>query len=162
MRAPAGKSIPTLVTYLEMTSAPTAPPMRPPLAGIEIRVARQPTTAFYRYLYGSIGQDWTWVVRQLLSDAELLRIIADPAVEVNVLWVDGVPAGYAELDRRQAPDTELAYFGLMAEFIGRGLGTLSARLDDPPRLAGATAPPVGPHLRSGPSAGSRRLPKVRL
>jgi GNAT superfamily N-acetyltransferase len=120
--APAGKSIPTLVTYLEMTGAPTAPPLRPPFPGIEIRVARQPTTAFYRYLYESIGHDWTWIVRQLLSDAELLQIIADPAVEVNVLWVDGVPAGYAELDRRQAPDTELAYFGLMPEFIGRGLG----------------------------------------
>jgi GNAT superfamily N-acetyltransferase len=41
---------------------------------------------------------------------------------VNVLWVEGVPAGYAELDRREAPDTELAYFGLLPEFIGRGLG----------------------------------------
>lgn len=122
MRAPAGKSVPTLVTYLEMTSEPPARPLRSPLPGIEIRLARQPTASFYRYLYGSIGRDWTWVVRQLLSDAELLQIIADPAVELNVLWVEGVPAGYAELDRRAAPDIELAYFGLVPEFIGRGLG----------------------------------------
>jgi len=33
-----------------------------------------------------------------------------------------VPAGYAELDRRQPLEVELAYFGLMPEFIGRGLG----------------------------------------
>jgi GNAT superfamily N-acetyltransferase len=110
------------VTYLEMTTLPAAPPIRPPLAGIEIRVARRPTVSFYRYLYRTIGDEWTWVVRRLLSDEELLRIIGDPAVEVNVLWVDGVPAGYAELDHRQAPDTELAYFGLLPEFIGRGLG----------------------------------------
>ena len=115
-------SVPTLVTYLEMTKPPATPAIRPPLGGIEIRVARRPTVSFYRYLYRAIGDDWTWVVRRLLSDEELRRIIGDPAVEVNVLWVEGVPAGYAELDRSQAPDTELAYFGLLPEFIGRGLG----------------------------------------
>ena len=159
--APAGKSVPTLVTYLEMTSEPPARPLRSPLPGIEIRLARQPTASFYRYLYGSIGRDWTWVVRQLLSDAELLQIIADPAVEVNVLWVEGVPAGYAELDRRAAPDVELAYFGLRRS-SSAGPRPPPARLDGPPRLAGATAPALGPYLRSGPSARSRRLPKVRL
>ena len=120
---PAGVgSIPTLVTYLEMTEPPTAAPLRPPLAGIEVRVAREPTVSFYRYLYDAIGREWTWVTRRLLSDAELGRTLADPAVEVNVMWVAGVPAGYAELDRRQPPDIELAYFGLLPEFIGRGLG----------------------------------------
>ena len=34
----------------------------------------------------------------------------------------GVPAGYAELDRRAPPDIEIGYFGLMPEFIGQGLG----------------------------------------
>ena len=122
MSALAPASVPTVVTYLEMTTPPAKPPIRPPLAGIEIRVARRPTVSFYRYLYRTIGDDWAWVVRRSLSDEELLQVIGDPAVEVNVLWVEGVPAGYAELDRRQAPDTELAYFGLLPEFIGRGLG----------------------------------------
>ena len=122
MPASTAACVPTLVPYLEMTTPPVAPPIRPPLAGIEIRVAQRPTISFYRYLYRTIGDDWTWVVRRLLSDEELLQIIGDPAVEVNVLWVEGVPAGYAELDRRQPPDTELAYFGLLPEFIGRGLG----------------------------------------
>jgi len=39
-----------------------------------------------------------------------------------VLHVGGVPAGYYELERGAAGDTELAYFGLVPEFIGRGLG----------------------------------------
>ena len=39
-----------------------------------------------------------------------------------VLYAGGEPAGYAELDRRSAPDIELAYFGLLPEFIGRTLG----------------------------------------
>jgi GNAT superfamily N-acetyltransferase len=61
-------------------------------------------------------------VRHWLSDAELAAILNDPRVEVNVLWAAGVPAGYAELDRRDPPDTELVYFGLTPEFIGQGLG----------------------------------------
>ncbi len=116
------RQVDTLVTYLEMTVPPAPPPMAPPRPGLEVRLARRPTTSFYRYLYWTIGEDWTWVVRRLLTDDELRAILEDPAVEVNVLWVDGVPAGYAELDRRQPPDIELAYFGLLPEFIGQGLG----------------------------------------
>jgi GNAT superfamily N-acetyltransferase len=115
-------SIETLVTYLEMTGPPSAPALPPPCTGLEVRLARSPTASFYRYLYGTIGADWTWVMRHLLSDDELRQILEDPEVEVNVLWLDGVPAGLAELDRREKPDIELAYFGLLPDFIGQGLG----------------------------------------
>jgi GNAT superfamily N-acetyltransferase len=115
-------SVLTLVTYLEMTAPPAAPPLPPPCAALEVRLARAPTLSFYRYLYDAIGRDWTWVARRLLPDGELQQILADPAVELNVLWLAGVPAGYAELDRRQPGEVELAYFGLLPEFIGRGLG----------------------------------------
>ena len=110
-------------TYLEMDHWPRKP--RHPAPGqhsLALLRAEKPPLHFYRYLYDAIGRDWTWVARRLLSDRELDRILADPAVEVNVLWVAGVPAGYAELDRRQALEVELAYFGLLPEFIGRGLG----------------------------------------
>jgi len=36
--------------------------------------------------------------------------------------VDGKPAGFAELDRRQPNEIELVQFGLMPDYIGRGLG----------------------------------------
>ena len=120
--AGAGRSIETLVTYLEMTASPARPARRAPRADLEIRRARPPTVSFYRYLYATVGEPWTWTVRRSLSDRELAAILGDPRVEVNVLWAGGVPAGYAELDRRSPPDIELAYFGLMPEFIGQGLG----------------------------------------
>jgi GNAT superfamily N-acetyltransferase len=41
---------------------------------------------------------------------------------VHVLYRDGVPLGYAELDRRIEREVELAYFGLFPEAIGLGLG----------------------------------------
>ena len=36
--------------------------------------------------------------------------------------MEGKQAGFAELDRRQVGEIELVQFGLVAEFIGRGLG----------------------------------------
>jgi GNAT superfamily N-acetyltransferase len=114
-------AIETVVTYLEVTGPPAGPALAPPRGGIEVRRAVRPTTGFYRYLYDAIGRDWLWYERKLLDDAALAAIIHDPRVEVNVLWADGVPAGLAELDFR-APDVELAYFGVLPEFIGQGLG----------------------------------------
>jgi GNAT superfamily N-acetyltransferase len=116
------RHIETVITYLEMRAPPALPPRPAPRADLEIRRAWTSTVSFYRYLYAAVGEPWTWTVRRWLSDAELATILNDPRVEVNVLWVRGVPAGYAELDRRAPPDIEIGYFGLMPEFIGQGLG----------------------------------------
>jgi GNAT superfamily N-acetyltransferase len=122
MGAEGKNQIETLVTYLEMTGPPLRAALPPPRPGIEVRRALRPTIGFYRYLYDAIGAEWTWYERKLLPDAELAATIHEPGVEVNVLWSDGVPAGLAELDFREPPDVELAYFGVLADFIGQGLG----------------------------------------
>lgn len=112
----------TLVSYLEMTAPPAGTALPAPLPGLEVHRAIRPTLSFYRYLYDAIGADWTWYERKKLDDAQLAAILHDPRVEVNVLWVRGVPAGLTELDRRDPADIELAYFGILPEFIGQGLG----------------------------------------
>lgn len=112
----------TVVTYLEMTAPPAGPPVAAPLAGVEIRRAVAPGVPFYRKLYEAVGTPWMWTERRCLGDEELAAILGDPRVEVHLLRVAGALAGYAELDRRRPPDTELAYLGLAPEFIGIGLG----------------------------------------
>jgi GNAT superfamily N-acetyltransferase len=111
------------VTHLEIKQPPARPPIVLP-AGVSVVHAKKPPLRFYRFLYDAVGNDWLWVDRKKLSDRELAAIIHDDRVEVHVLWVDGSPAGYAELDLRSPPDIELAYFGLMPEYFGRGLGKL--------------------------------------
>ncbi|RMF84303.1 MAG: GNAT family N-acetyltransferase [Nitrospinota bacterium] len=118
---PAGK-LKTIVTYLEMRSKPSRKAADPPSPDFTIMRAVRPTISFYRYLYNTVGEPWLWGDRRKLSDEELGAIVQHPAVEVYVLYVAGVPAGYVELDLRQPPDIELAYFGLMPEFIGQGWG----------------------------------------
>jgi GNAT superfamily N-acetyltransferase len=48
-----------------------------------------------------------------------------------VLYAGGVPAGYFELERRADGETQILYFGLVFEFIGRGFGAwfLQAAVD---------------------------------
>lgn len=110
-----------LVTYLEMLEPPSGAP-RPAPPGTLVMEAERPTVGFYRYLYNAVGAPWRWYERNRLSDADLAAIVQDPAVAVHVLYHHGTPAGYAEFDRRRPPDVQLAYFGLIPEFIGQGLG----------------------------------------
>ena len=112
-----------LVTTLEMRAPPKLPPLHPPLGKkLALMRAEPPTLAFYRYLYDAVGRDWRWTLRKRVGDARLRAIIENPAVEIYVLYVGGVPAGFSELDRTQASEIELSYFGLVPDFIGQGLG----------------------------------------
>lgn len=109
------------VFYLEML-APSRRSVAAPRAGLAVVQARKPTVRYYRFLYDAVGGEYLWESRKKLSDAELASIIQDERDEVHVLLVDGVPAGFAELDRRKEGEIELVQFGLMREFIGQGLG----------------------------------------
>ncbi|HET6584661.1 MAG TPA: GNAT family N-acetyltransferase [Nannocystaceae bacterium] len=109
------------ITYLEMRSRP-----RRHSHDVERTVALMravhPPLHFYRYLYETVGAPWLWYERRVMDDDELSAIVHDEAVEIFVLYADGCPAGYAELDCRSMPDVELAYCGLVPDFIGEGLG----------------------------------------
>ena len=119
--SPAGK-LKIATTYLEMRERPRPRELQPPAPNIFIIQLSRPTVSFYRYLYNTVGGPWLWYERRQMSDKQLRRIIQNPQVEIYVLFSNCVPAGYAELDRRQEPDIELAYFGIMPEFIGQRLG----------------------------------------
>ncbi len=109
------------VYYLEMLSRP-ARVAETPRQGLSVVLKPAPTLEYYRQLYDAVGKDYNWQSRLKMSDDKLAVIIGDPLDEIYVLQVDGVPAGFAELDRRKSPEIELTQFGLMPEFIGQGLG----------------------------------------
>jgi GNAT superfamily N-acetyltransferase len=111
-----------VVTYLEMTTQPANPKQRPPIEKLALLRAERPTVSFYRYLYNTVGEPWLWVDRRKMNDAALAAVIHDAKVEITVLYVGGVPAGFAELDRRGKDAVDLSYFGMIPEFIGMKLG----------------------------------------
>ncbi len=111
-----------VVTYLEMRLPRTYGRAASRSENLSIIKAYKPHVGFYRYLYNAVGADWLWYERNQLSDSELLRIIHHDAVDLYVLYLNGAPAGFGELDFRTSNEVELAYFGLLPTYIGRGLG----------------------------------------
>ena len=78
--------------------------------------------ARYRALYSAVGAQWHWRDRLLLSEKELSTYLASPHVHVWVLRSNQQEAGYFELQRYADGRVEIMYFGLLHEYIGRGLG----------------------------------------
>lgn len=120
-----------VITFLEMRTKPAAMPPRPHKLASDTTLAilRVPgiSIPFYRYLYDAVGRPWRWHERRKFSDAKLGGILADPRVEVMVVYINGEPGGYVELDRRTGNDVEIAYFGVTPPFIGKGVGKLLLR-----------------------------------
>ena len=126
MDAQPGTTVEVTTTYLHIPGRDafhrSPPPDDPDLLLLQ---AREPLPTFYRFLYGTVGHDYYWLDRLAWSDVRLRAHLARPEVTLLVLYVRGTPAGYIELDAAAAePGTEIAYFGLIGSFLGRGLGRL--------------------------------------
>ena len=85
------------------------------------RVVNCPAS-FYRYLYAEVGRFYHWIDRLPWSDDEIRAHLARPAITLWVMYYEGSPSGYFELEKHDDGSTEIAYFGLLTEFIGQGLG----------------------------------------
>lgn len=111
-----------LRTYLELSRPEQlrSAPCPNPRARIE-RVEDCPPS-FFRYLYTEVGRRYHWVDREGWSDQQHAARLADPNVSLYLLSVAGAPAGYFELERHDDGAVEVAYFGLLPEFLGKGLG----------------------------------------
>jgi GNAT superfamily N-acetyltransferase len=109
-------------TYLELTAleALRSVPSPDPRARVE-RVEGCPAS-FFRYLYGEVGRGCHWADRLGWTDDEWRARLASPAVSLFVMTLRGAPAGYFELEQHSDGSVEIAYFGLLPEFLGRGLG----------------------------------------
>ena len=145
--------LPTKVWYLELEA------LRPKTADAEIVHAAVPYGALNRFFYVEIGRDFHWVDR-LDWSAQRWQAWAD-RVETWVAYDRGTPAGYAEI--QLLPDrAEIAFFGLLEPFRGRGIGgallTRAAQrgLDLKARVTLNTCELDGPHaLRNYEARGFR-------
>ena len=107
------------VMLFEMTERPLLNASRPHRGGMLLRL-EEPAIDFYRFLLRSIDLDAD-DIRLQLGDAELFELLQNPLIEVFVLFSGGAPAGLFELDRRVDDEVQLARFGLLPGFGGRGL-----------------------------------------
>jgi GNAT superfamily N-acetyltransferase len=112
----------TTVTYLEMTDPSELQGSAPDDPRAQLVEVHNCTVSFYRFLYNGVGEQYHWVERRRWSDGRLAAHLADPRVRIWLLLFEGCPAGYVELFRDDEGGVEIAYFGLLPEFLGKGLG----------------------------------------
>ncbi|MFW5761862.1 MAG: GNAT family N-acetyltransferase [Cyclobacteriaceae bacterium] len=115
------KTIKVTRTYLQLINKP-ALDFDFPDKSVKILPVKNPTVDFYLYLYNAVGADINWVDRNLLPKDDLEKMICSPQVIIFVMYYQGHPAGYTELCRENGDSIELAYFGLLPKYRGKGLG----------------------------------------
>ena len=112
-----------LITYyLEMKSPGE---LRCSQIGIPELETKQIVTAqpkLNRFFYRAVGKDWCWIDRLNWSEEQWLEYVDRPELETWVGYVWGQQAGYFELEMQSGADVEIAYFGLLPKFIGKGIG----------------------------------------
>ncbi len=109
-------------TYLEIGSLDHLAAAECPDAGFRVERVSSCPASFYRYLYAEVGRAYRWWDRRGWSDEEIRAHLSRAEISLYVLYGHGAPAGYFELRTCGDRSTEIAYFGLLPDFTGRGLG----------------------------------------
>ena len=108
------------VWFLEMHSPPAFAPADKPEA-VFVLLPKPLTAVQYKYYYYHVGFQYNWLDRLVMTEDELLQKINDSRVEIYVMQVNGKDAGYAEF-LFTGDYTEIVYFGLFPDFVGKGYG----------------------------------------
>ena len=111
-------------TYLQLAKPEDLNPARVDDSRVRIERLHECPASFYRYLYAEVGRFYHWTDRLPWTDDQIRSHLARPEITLWVMYGEGSPAGYFELERHQDGSIEIAYFGLIQEFLGRGLGKL--------------------------------------
>jgi len=115
------ESVQVTTWFLQMTDPGRLPPRPDPNPDLEVRRAELPSPEFSRALYAAVGSDWYWIDRLRWSWDRWMEWLDRPELETWVAYLAGTPAGFFELERAGG-DVEIASFGLLPAFIGRGIG----------------------------------------
>ncbi len=125
MASPAapGDEIEYVVTFLEMTTRPRVPiPAAPTGKQTALLRATEPPVGYFLYLYRTVGaaHEWTDITDQ--PEDDVATWLGAPGMSLYTLMVDGWPGGFFLLDAGTPGQCDLAYFGLVPQAIGLGLG----------------------------------------
>jgi GNAT superfamily N-acetyltransferase len=112
---------PLVTTYLEMRSQDQLRPKRAD-ARFEVREQARGDWRFNRDFYLRVGEQWYCIDKRPWTDEQWKEYATAPELRTFAGYCDDALAGYYELRRDKEGGVEIAYFGLLPEWIGRGLG----------------------------------------
>jgi GNAT superfamily N-acetyltransferase len=109
-------------TYLELRSPEQLKAAASPDPTLRFVLRNPISVEHYRRLYRAVGDRWYWHDRNAWSDDQLAAHLASPAISVWECLLGEETAGFFELVKHDDGTAEIAYFGLVEEAIGRGIG----------------------------------------
>ena len=116
------ESVQVTTWFLQMTDPGRLAPRPDPHPELQVLRAELPSPELSRFLYTAVGADWYWTERLRWTWDRWMQWLDRPEVQTWVAYVNGTPAGFFELEHA-GDAVEIASFGLVPAFIGRGIGT---------------------------------------
>ena len=112
-----------VIYYLEMTD-PSQLRSSSGSAAEQLAVTRVavPDPERNRFFYRAVGAGWQWHDRLSWNLDRWREYVNRPELTTWIASVSGTPAGYFELEDQADSGVQIVYFGLVPQFIGRGLG----------------------------------------
>lgn len=111
-----------VTTYLEMHSPDELRAKRCADERFKIREKKERDWRFNRDLYLAVGEMWAWTDKRGWTDEQWKEYGLASELRTFAAYYNDSLAGYYELRRDDEGGVEIAYFGLLPDFIGRGLG----------------------------------------
>ena len=109
--------------YLEINSIENLAEVTKPSNNISIHLMKKPDFQLNKFFYKEIGKKHSWIDRLSWNEKNWIEYLNNPDVKTYVLKEKNNFAGYFEqIFDNQKEDCEIAYFGILAEFIGKKYG----------------------------------------
>ena len=113
----------TKTTYaLEMAHPEDLRPKTADLPNLRVEKMEPPCPEFNKFLHTMVGYEYRWGGRTDWGQKEWYAYADRDTLETWVAYTAGTPAGYFELQRHAGGDVQIECFGLLPQFVGKGLG----------------------------------------
>lgn len=92
------------------------------IEGLHIERMEIPCPELNKFFHTMVGYDYRWGGRTDWGRTEWYEYANRDELETWIARLNGTPAGYFEIEKHPTGEKEIKCFGLLPQFIGRGLG----------------------------------------
>lgn len=90
--------------------------------GITVEPWKMPEVKDYLAMYTNVGEEYGWSQRLMMEKNQLISLLQRNSVSIFLYYINGVNAGYFEIDFSDPSKAEIVYLGLTPEYVGKGYG----------------------------------------
>ena len=109
--------------YLEIKSLKDLFELSKPSEKLKIELVDTPDFQLNKFFYKQIGKKLNWIDRLVWSDNKWINYLNNQNVDTYILIEENNLVGYYEqIFDKEKLDCEIAYFGILEEYIGKKFG----------------------------------------